>query len=158
MKWLVGSRGQFLHDFEFSIHDSVESGFPERPEYLDPVQTVEEFRREPPSCCSDSAIQRPSRGHRAIGIIHRGWKKPRLATERRIHLSSSDCTRHKNQGSGKIYLAIVAESQRTGIQDPEKPAPQCIRRALDLINEENTQLHGGSMVLIEKVLGEKSLG
>lgn len=81
-----------------------------------------------------------------------------LRTDERTHLRSTDIARHENQRFRKVHFAVIAQGQRSFVQDPEKKVPERITRLLDFIEQNETELHSFCLVLIESILGKQRVG
>src|SRR5260370_29324954 len=81
----------------------------------------------------------------------------KLRTDERTHLSSTDIACHENQRVRKVHFAVIAQGQRSFVQDPEEQIPKGVTRLFDFIKEDEGELHVFCVILIERFLGEKSV-
>src|SRR6266481_1869551 len=77
-----------------------------------------------------------------------------LRTGERTHLSSTDIACHENQRVRKVHFAVIAQGQRSFVQDPEEQIPEVVTRLLDFIEQNEAQLQRIRMILIENLLSQ----
>src|SRR5260370_39507944 len=81
----------------------------------------------------------------------------KLRTDERADLRSTDIACHEKQRVRKVHVAVIAQRQRSFVQDPEEQIPEGVTGLLDFIKEDEGELHVFRVILIERFLGEKSV-
>jgi len=146
-----------LHFREFEIEDAIEFAGAERVEDHGTIDAVDELGREAAAGGVDSGV-RHFVGKVRVGASSRdaGCESEIRAYDRR-HFGGAEIARHKDDAAREVDLAIVAERERGLIEDTEQEVPHGVAGLFDFVEEDEAQLDGVGMELIEDVLAEERM-
>ena len=82
----------------------------------------------------------------------------RAETKTRVHqgahLGSSQVTGHEDECPGEVDLAVVAQRQRSFVQDAEQEVPKSIAGLLDFVEKNKAQFAGLGVILAQHFLAQ----
>jgi len=146
-----------LHFREFEIEDAIEFAGAERVEDHGTIDAVDELGCEAAAGGVDPGV-RHFVGKVRVGASSRdaGCESEIRAYDRR-HFGGAEIAGHEDDAAREVDLAIVAERERGLIEDAEQEVPHGVAGFFDFVEEDEAQLDGVGMELIEDVLAEERM-
>src|SRR6266699_336324 len=135
---------------EFEIQDLFELAIAERSEYNDLVEAVNELRGEPPPCCFHAA-RHDSLLQLFVVVGVRGGCKSEPGRKHCVHFHSSEVTGHKYERPGKVNALIVAQGERSLIENAQQEIPQGVAGFFNLVEENDADLRRWSVMLVQSL-------
>ena len=80
-----------------------------------------------------------------------------VGPQNRAHLGRAQVAGHEDQRAREIHAAIVAEGQRGFVENAEQQVPQRVAGLLDLVEQDEAQLHLFGVILVQHFLAEQRM-
>src|SRR6266568_5579407 len=144
-----------LHHAEFDFQDLLQMLRPQGFEDHDLVDSVHELWGE----LTARGLSGGAINFVVQALIHnlRLRRETESTIDKVAHLACPQVRGHNNDALREVHAAVVAECERSLVEDAEQKLPEGVRRLLDFVKEQDRKLKFVGVPLVERLLGKKRM-